>query len=102
MRMLYKRDIIYYLEVEICNFPGSTGALKCPSDPQFIDRPTENLLFATLLFQIFKFLPLAEIRSQRSCKINFDLHITSYKKKVFLQTNDFSNISSNNRYLAWL
>ena len=23
-------------------------ASKCPSDPQLIDRPTENLLFATL------------------------------------------------------
>ena len=36
------------------NFPGPTGASKCPSDPQLIDWPTENLLFATLLYLLSK------------------------------------------------
>lgn len=62
---------------------------------------TENLIFrentvASLV--IFKFLRIAGIWTQRSCKINFDLHIKSFKKKCFLQTNDFSSISSNNRH----
>ena len=33
------------------NFPGPTGTSKCPSDPQLIDQPTENLLFATLIIK---------------------------------------------------
>ena len=57
------------MEVGICIFPGPPGSSKCPSDLQLIERPTENLLFATLipfdcyripcLFQLnfFSFLP---------------------------------------------
>ena len=37
-----------FFDVEIFNFPGPTGALKCPPEPQLIDWPTENVLFATL------------------------------------------------------
>ena len=33
----------------MCNFPGPTGASKCPLDSQLIEQPTENLLFATML-----------------------------------------------------
>ena len=32
----------------MCNFPGPTGAQKCPSDVQLIDGITENLLFTKL------------------------------------------------------
>ena len=39
------------MEVKICNFSGPAGASKCPSDPQLIDQPTENLLFATLIIK---------------------------------------------------
>ena len=39
---------LVFLEVKIGNSPGPTGASKCPSDSQLIDRPTKNLLFATL------------------------------------------------------
>ena len=57
------------MEVGICIFPGPPGSSKCPSNLQLIERPTENLLFATLipfdcyripcLFQLnfFSFLP---------------------------------------------
>ena len=37
------------MEVEISNFAGPTGVSKCPPDSQLTDRPTENLLFATLI-----------------------------------------------------
>ena len=37
------------MEVGICIFPGPPGSSKCHSDLQLIERPTENLLFATLI-----------------------------------------------------
>ena len=57
------------MEVEICIFPGPPGGSKCPSDPQLIDRPTENLLFATLVLCICFPSILAEFYSKvtKSC-----------------------------------
>ena len=47
--LIFTLESFYFLEVKICIIPGPPGGLKCPSDLQLIDRPTENLLFATLM-----------------------------------------------------
>ena len=56
------------------NFPGPTGASKCPSGPQLIDRPTENILFAILLYLLSKFFLIGTHINWDSLHANLNSH----------------------------